>query len=153
MELTYNTELVDIKINAESQELIPSYQTDGASGADLKANLQAPVYIPPRGVAIIPTGIYLEIPKGYEVQIRPRSGLAAKSHITVLNTPGTIDSDYRGEIKVILINHSDRDFEVTHGMRIAQMVIASVCQANFLPTSEFTTSTRGDRGFGHTGTH
>lgn len=142
-----------IKVIAESDDLLPNYATPGSAGADIKANVKEPLVIPAHSVRLIPTGLKFEIPPGFEVQIRPRSGLAAKSSVTVLNTPGTIDSDYRGEIQVILINHSDREFTVTYGMRIAQMVVAPVIQSRFSLTADLSTSTRGAGGFGHTGIH
>jgi dUTP pyrophosphatase len=142
-----------IKIIAENQDLIPHYATSGSAGADLKANVKESVTIPAHQMRMIPTGIRLEIPEGFEVQIRPRSGLAAKSLVTVLNTPGTIDSDYRGEIMILLMNHGDQDFVVTSGMRIAQMVVAPVYQAQFIGSQELAESARGQGGFGHTGTH
>lgn len=145
---------VVIKVVAESQDLLPVYATTGSAGADLKANVKEPVSIAPGAIRIIPTGIKLEIPQGYEVQIRPRSGLAAKSGITVLNTPGTIDSDYRGEIQVILINLSEKEpFTVTYGMRIAQMCLSQSLQCQFICTEQLSTSERGSGGFGHTGIH
>ena len=153
MQTAVCTDTVSIKVIAESDDLLPVYATQGAAGADLKANVKEPVVLPPHSVGIIPTGLKFEIPQGFEVQIRPRSGLAAKSGVTVLNAPGTIDSDYRGEIQVILINHSNQDFTVTYGMRIAQMVVAPVTQATFSIATDLSTSTRGSGGFGHTGTH
>ena len=153
MQTDLSTDAVAIKIIAEHADLVPIYATSGSAGADIKANLKEPLTIPSGVMRMIPTGIRLEIPEGYEVQIRPRSGLAAKSMVTVLNSPGTIDSDYRGEIMVLLINHGTHDFEVTHGMRIAQMVVMPVSQARFFTSSELTHSVRGEGGFGHTGTH
>lgn len=144
-------ETVVIKVIAESEELLPTYATKGSAGADIKANVKEPIVIAPHSVSLIPTGLFFEIPPGYEVQIRPRSGLAAKSAITVLNSPGTIDSDYRGEIQIILINHGEKEFVVTNGMRIAQMVVAPVSQANFSLTTTLSTTHRGTGGFGHTG--
>lgn len=144
---------VTIKITAKKPELLPSYATTGAAGADVRACLDDPITIAPHTVKLIPTGLFLEIPQGYEVQIRPRSGLALKNLVTVLNSPGTIDSDYRGELQIILINHSDIDFVVTPGMRIAQMVIATALQAQFEIVEALSESERGAGGFGHTGTH
>ncbi|MBI5273908.1 MAG: dUTP diphosphatase [Chlamydiales bacterium] len=143
----------DLYALVEQQELIPIYATEEAAGADLKANIVENVTILPGESALIPTGIKLEIPRGYEVQLRPRSGLALKHGITILNTPATIDSDYRGEIKVILINHSKHAFVVTPKMRIAQMVLAHVLQANFIIKDELASSLRGEGGFGHSGSH
>ena len=148
-----DTETVMIKIVCESQDLIPHYATDGAAGADLKAHLKEPVAIPPGGMRKIPTGIRLEIPQGFEMQIRPRSGLAANFLVTVLNAPGTIDSDYRGEIIILLINHGEQEFVVSNGMRIAQMVVTPAYQARFIDTEAMSESVRGEGRFGHTGTH
>ena len=130
---------------------LPNYQSDGASGLDLKAFLKKSIVIKPNTSEIIPTGLSVAIPYEYEIQIRPRSGLAAKSNITVLNTPGTIDSDYRGEIKVILFNHSKVDFEVKNGDRIAQIVLMSVLKIEFDEKSELSSTSRGLSGFGSTG--
>jgi dUTP pyrophosphatase len=140
-----------LPLQADAEEFIPTYATVGAAGADLKARIDVPVVIAPGKRAMIPTGIRVEIPIGYEVQIRPRSGLAAKNGVTVLNTPGTIDSDYRGEIAVILINLGDEPFTVTRGMRIAQMVLAPVVQAEFVGQEALGATSRGEGGFGHTG--
>lgn len=129
----------------------PYYASDLAAGADVKASLSQEIVIEPGCSALIPTGIRVAIPEGYEIQVRPRSGLALKNLITVLNTPGTIDADYRGEVKVILINHGTEAFVVTHGMRIAQLVVAEVVQAQFTVQDELSLTGRGDGGFGHTG--
>jgi dUTP pyrophosphatase len=142
---------IDIPTLIEDEELLPFYMTAGAAGADVKAYLQEPLVIPPGHSALIPTGMSLAIPEGYEIQIRPRSGLALKHQVTVLNTPGTIDADYRGEIKVILINHGTQEFTVTPGMRIAQFILAPVLRARFVVCSELAATTRGTGGFGHTG--
>ncbi|MFA6119305.1 MAG: dUTP diphosphatase [Parachlamydiales bacterium] len=144
---------IDVKIilQGDNDELIPVYATDGAAGADLKANIETDIELHPKESILVPTGVFLQIPNGFEVQIRPRSGLALKHKITVLNTPGTIDSDYRGEIKVILINHSNEVFIITPKMKIAQMVIAPVCHAEFIKSNELSASIRGGLGFGHTG--
>jgi len=143
-----------VPLQAENNELIPIYSTAGASGADVRANIVDPVVIEPGTVAIIPTGLKVEIPVGYEIQVRPRSGLAAKNGVTVLNTPGTIDADYRGEICVILINCSKNVFTVTPKMRIAQLVLAPVCQAEFVLQEQLVSVTaRGMGGFGSTGTN
>ena len=144
---------VPIAIYAAEDELIPVYSTASASGADLRASLSEAVTLVPGSSAIIPTGIRVEIPEGYEIQIRPRSGFAAKNQLTVLNTPGTIDSDYRGEICVILINHGKESFIVLPKMRIAQMVVSPVVQAEFVRTDQLSTSNRGEGRFGHTGAH
>lgn len=142
---------IPIPVQAEREDLIPVYSTTGAAGADLKANLTAPFLLTAGSSALIPTGIKLQIPEGFEVQIRPRSGLAAKYGVTVLNAPGTIDSDFRGEIQVILINHGKNAFEITPGMRIAQMILAPVCVAEFLPEQELDKTLRDKAGFGSTG--
>ena len=132
---------------------LPSYETDGAAGADLRANLPdgAPVLIAPGARALIPTGLRMEIASGFEVQIRPRSGLALKHGVTLANAPGTIDADYRGPVGVILINLGDAPFAVTHGDRIAQMVLAPVTRAQFHEVTELTGTDRGAGGFGSTG--
>ena len=132
---------------------IPKYETEGAAGLDLFAATKedTKIIIPPRKAEMISSGIAISVPSGYEAQIRPRSGLAAKNGITVLNSPGTIDSDYRGEILVMLINHSKKDFEVVRGMRIAQMVISKIEQFNLISVDELNTTDRGKDGFGSTG--
>lgn len=135
----------------DDEEFLPVYMTKDAAGADIKACIKETLIIPPGNSALIPTGIYVAIPEGYEIQIRPRSGLALKHQVTVLNTPATIDADYRGEIKVILINHGKEPFLVTPGMRIAQIVVAQVVRANFVIGTELTSTERGLKGFGHTG--
>lgn len=141
---------VDVKIVAKAG-LEPQYGSQSAAGADLKADLLGPFVLQPQQRALIPTSVYLEIPQGYEVQIRPRSGLALKSGIGLVNSPGTIDSDYRGEIKVILINWGDKPFTVNPGDRIAQMVISPVMQANWIASQELSETERGEGGFGSTG--
>lgn len=143
--------MIDIPTLIEDEESLPFYMTTGAAGADVKASLQEPLIIPPGQSALIPTGMRLAIPEGYEIQIRPRSGLALKHQVTVLNTPATIDADYRGEIKIILINHGIQEFTITPGMRIAQFILAPVLRANFVICSELTATGRGTGGFGHTG--
>jgi dUTP pyrophosphatase len=130
---------------------LPQYQTEGASGIDLLAACQTPVTIQPGDRSLVPTGIVIALEKGFEAQIRPRSGLAIKYGITLLNSPGTIDSDYRGEIQVILINHAKEAFVVTRGMRIAQMVIAEVVKAKLEAVDNLDETRRGAGGFGHTG--
>lgn len=146
---------ININFKNESNNPNPEYATDGSSGFDLRANLDSPITIHPNGVKIIPTGLYFEIPENFEIQVRPRSGLAAKNHVTVLNTPGTIDADYRGEIKVILINHGENGFVVNHGDRIAQAVVAAVTAKNFIKLNKVTNinedTERGSGGFGSTG--
>ncbi len=141
---------IEVKI-LKNNSLKPVYQTVGASGCDLKANLDKPMFIEPGRSALVPTGIFLEIPVGYEAQVRPRSGLALKKSITTLNSPGTIDSDYRGEIGVILINHGFSPFKVENGDRIAQLVFAPVVQATFTEVEVLEDSRRGGSGFGSTG--
>ncbi len=133
---------------------LPNYETKGAAGADLRANLpDGAVVLAPMARALIPTGLHMQIPTGYEVQIRPRSGLALKHGIALVNSPGTIDSDYRGPVGVILLNCGDAPFEVTHGMRIAQMVVATVIQAGFVVAQALDSTERGTGGFGSTGAH
>ena len=145
--------MIKILIKRLSKEVsLPKYETSGSSGMDLSANIDAKINIEPGKTAIIPTGLALSIPKGFEVQIRPRSGLAAKQKISVLNTPGTIDSDYRGEIKVILINLSQESFKVEKGLRIAQMVVCPVVQAQLKEVNDLSETGRGEGGFGSTGT-
>jgi dUTP pyrophosphatase len=139
-------------ILAEGAEL-PSYASDLAAGADVRAFLKQEVVIQPGESALIPTGLKVAIPEGFEIQVRPRSGLAFKNKVTVLNTPGTIDADYRGEIGVILINHGKDPFTVTNGMRIAQLVVAPVVQACFMVQDSLLATARGEGGFGHTGVH
>lgn len=149
--MSHTQHSVPIFITLENEEQLPVYMTQGASGADIKAFLKESVTIPPGESTAIPTGMRCEIPEGYEIQVRPRSGLAFKHQVTVLNTPGTIDADYRGEIKVILINHGKEDFVVTPGMRIAQLILAPVIKAEFILTSTLSNTKRSDGGFGHTG--
>lgn len=138
---------------ADPQVPLPSYETAGAAGADIRANLpdRGSVTLAPGGRALIPTGLRVEIPAGFEIQIRPRSGLALKHGITLPNTPGTIDSDYRGPLGVILLNAGAEPFEVTHGERIAQLVVAPVVQARFELTDALDETERGAGGFGSTG--
>ena len=142
---------VIIKIINTSSNDLPEYATEGSSGMDIRADLQQPVVLQPLERAMIPTGIFLEIPYGYEAQMRPRSGLAHKQGITCLNSPGTIDSDYRGELKVILINLSSQTQIISNGERIAQIVIAKVEKASLKVADTLETSVRGDGGFGHSG--
>lgn len=143
---------MDIKIINNSPFDLPQYATAFSAGMDLRANIEQSVLLTPMERVIIPTGIYIALPEGFEAQIRPRSGLAAKFGITVLNTPGTIDADYRGEIKVILINLSKDTFEIKCGERIAQMVIARYEKANWIQTNSLDDTIRGKNGFGSTGT-
>ena len=128
----------------------PVYMTAEAAGADLMAAVVEPLILQPGSSLLIPTGIRVAIPEGFEIQIRPRSGLALKHQITVLNTPGTIDADYRGQVQVILINHGKEPFTITPGMRIGQAVLARVYRAVFIPCEDLDTTSRGDGGFGHT---
>ena len=130
---------------------LPSYKTDGASGMDLKAFVKEPINLKPQTSCLVPTGISLAFPSEYEIQIRPRSGLAAKNNISVLNTPGTIDSDYRGEIKIILFNHGNEDFLINDKDRIAQMILTPVIKMNFEETDNLPETVRGEGGFGSTG--
>ena len=144
--------MTKILIKRLSKEIsLPKYETAGSSGMDLAANIAGNISIDPGKTAIIPTGLALSVPKGFEVQIRPRSGLAAKKKISVLNTPGTIDSDYRGEIKVILINQGQETFKVEKGLRIAQMVVCPVVQAQIKEVEDLSETERGKGGFGSTG--
>ena len=145
--------MTKILIRRLSKEVsLPKYETSGSSGMDLAANIDDKITIDSGKTVIIPTGLSLSIPKGFEVQIRPRSGLAAKQKITVLNTPGTIDADYRGEIKVILINLGKDSFIVERGLRIAQMVVCPVVQAQLKEVDDLSETERGKGGFGSTGT-
>ena len=140
-----------IKIVNHSKHPLPEYATPLSAGLDLRANIEIPVVLKPLERKLIPTGIYLELPAGYEAQIRPRSGLAIKKGITVLNSPGTIDADYRGEVCVILVNLSNEEFIINDGERICQMVIASHEQAEWVEVTELEETGRGAGGFGHTG--
>jgi dUTP pyrophosphatase len=142
-----------VRIVNKSNNPLPTYETDGASGLDLRANLETPIVLGSLERALVPTGIFVEIPKGYEIQVRPRSGLAAKQGITCLNTPGTIDSDYRGEVKVILINLDKETHTIQHGDRIAQMVLQQVSSIDWVPVEALSDTKRGEGGFGHTGKH
>ena len=140
-----------INIINNSSNPLPAYETEGSSGMDLRADLQEPVNLAPMQRALIPTGLFIELPFGYEAQVRPRSGLAIKHGITCLNSPGTVDSDYRGELKVILINLSGEAFTIQHGERIAQMIIQPVIKAELTVVNVLNESKRGTGGFGHTG--
>ncbi|MCC7332704.1 MAG: dUTP diphosphatase [Flavobacteriales bacterium] len=140
-----------IKIINKSTHALPEYGTPAAAGLDLRANLESPIVLKPLERTIIKTGLFIELPIGFEAQVRPRSGLAFKHGITVLNSPGTIDADYRGEIGVILINLSQENFEIQNGERIAQLVIAKHEQAEWQLVTELETSERGSGGFGSTG--
>ena len=145
--------MTEILIKRLSKDInLPKYETEGSSGMDLAAHIQNSVQIKPGNTVIVPTGIAGSLPKNFEIQIRPRSGLAAKNKISVLNTPGTIDSDYRGEIKVILINLSDKTFTVEKGARIAQMVLCPIVKARFKEVESLGETLRSSSGFGSTGT-
>jgi dUTP pyrophosphatase len=142
---------MNIRIVNKSSNELPAYATAGAAGLDIRANLTESIVLKPFERRLIPTGLFLEIPDGFEVQVRPRSGLAFKHGITVLNSPGTIDADYRGEVGVLLINLSQEDFEITHGERVAQIVVAPYVQANWIASESLSETDRGDGGFGSTG--
>tara|TARA_R110000868_G_scaffold378658_3_gene644158 strand:- start:11935 stop:12381 length:447 start_codon:yes stop_codon:yes gene_type:complete len=144
--------LIEFKKLPHAKDLpLPSYETESAAGMDIRAALESPVTLKPGERRLIPTGLQMALPSGYEAQIRPRSGLAIRNGITMLNSPGTIDSDYRGEVKVIAINHGQEDFIVNHGDRIAQMVIAPVVQLKIEEVSNLDKTERGEGGFGSTG--
>ena len=132
---------------------LPRYQTDGAAGLDLFAAVGEEVVVASGARALVPCGLFIALPEGFEAQVRPRSGLALRHGVTLLNSPGTVDSDYRGELQVIVINHGAEPFSVTRGMRIAQMVIAPVTRAELVEVAELPASRRGAGGFGHTGVH
>lgn len=142
---------VRIQIINKSRHLLPEYATPLSAGVDLRANIDAPIVLPPLGRALVPTGLFMALPKGYEAQVRPRSGMALKQGVTVLNSPGTIDADYRGEIGVILINLSDVEVKINDGDRIAQMVIGKYEQVVFDEVEKLDETERGSGGFGHTG--
>ena len=144
--------MVQIKVVNKGNQPLPKYQTSQSAGMDLRANIDAPVLLKPLDRKLIPTGLHISLPEGYEAQIRPRSGLAIKKGITVINTPGTIDPDYTGDVGVILVNISNEDFVVQPGDRIAQMVINKFEQAEFEVVEELDETERGEGGFGHTGT-
>jgi len=146
--------VIQVRRSDEARDLpLPSYQTEHATGMDICAAVDEPLVLAPGQRAAVPTGLFLAIPPGYEAQIRPRSGLALKHGITMVNTPGTIDADYRGELRIIAVNLSDEPFTITRGMRIAQMVVAPVTRATLKLVDELPPTTRGRGGFGHTGTH
>ncbi|WP_299159680.1 dUTP diphosphatase [uncultured Eudoraea sp.] len=140
-----------VKIINKSDHAIPEYETPASAGMDLRANISESITLQPLERAVVKTGLFLEIPVGYEAQVRPRSGLAAKKGITVLNAPGTVDADYRGEIGVILVNLSKDEFTIVNGERIAQLVISSHERAEWVETEILTETTRGEGGFGSTG--
>ena len=143
--------MLNIKVVNTGHQPLPAYATHQSAGLDLRANLSEPIVLPPLERALIPTGLHIALPDGYEAQVRPRSGLALKHGITVLNTPGTIDADYRGELKVLLVNFSNDDFVVNDGERIAQMVVARYEQVQFETVSVLDETERGEGGYGHTG--
>ncbi len=143
--------MLPVKIVNLSPNPLPTYETKASAGMDLRAWLEAPMQLKPLERALVPTGLFIELPEGSEAQVRPRSGLAIKNGITVLNAPGTIDADYRGEVKVILVNLSSETFTINNGDRIAQMVIARHEQAEWQQVAELNTTERGSGGFGHTG--
>lgn len=142
---------VEIKIVNRSSNPLPAYATEGASGMDIRASLENPLRLRTLERVLVPTGLFIEVPPGYEAQVRPRSGMAIKQGITCLNTPGTIDSDYRGEIKIILINLSAEEQVIEPGERIAQLVIQKVEKAGWVETADLAGTVRGEGGFGHTG--
>lgn len=143
--------MVKIKVVNTGSQLLPAYATSQSAGMDLRANLDAPVTLHPLERRLIPTGLHIALPKGFEAQVRPRSGLALKHGITVLNSPGTIDADYRGELMVLLVNLSDTDFVVNNSERIAQMVVARHEVVEWEPVGELDETERGEGGYGHTG--
>ncbi len=142
---------MEVKIINQSHHSLPAHETIASAGMDLKAHLDAPISLKPSDTVIVPTGLFMELPLGFEAQIRPRSGLAAKHGVTVLNSPGTIDADYRGEIKVILINHGKKEFIINDGERIAQMVITKHERVVWKESKQLEESERGTGGFGSTG--
>ncbi len=149
------TDSIEIKIKRLSEDFkevpLPSYATEGSSGMDVRAAVKEDVTVPAGKIILIPTDFSIEIPRGYEIQVRPRSGLAAKHNIGILNSPGTIDSDYRGEVKVILMNFGEEDFKISRGERIAQLVVSKVYRASLVESDNLEDSKRGKGGFGHTG--
>lgn len=140
-----------IKIFSTSKHALPAYETIHSAGMDLRANLDEPILLKPLERKLVPTGLFIELPEAYEAQIRPRSGLAIKHGISLVNTPGTIDADYRGEIKIIMINLSNDEFLINDGERIAQMIIASHEKAEWIEVEELSNTDRGSGGFGHSG--
>lgn len=145
------TEMVEIKVVNKGHQPLPQYATVQSAGMDLRANIEEPIVLRPMERRLVPTGLHIALPEGFEAQVRPRSGLALKHGLTVLNAPGTIDADYRGEIGVVLINLSDKDFVINDGERIAQMVIARYEQAELMPVEVLDETERGEGGYGHTG--
>lgn len=143
--------MIQVKVINKGKQPLPAYATEQSAGMDLRADIEQPVTLKPLERRLIPTGLHIALPQGYEAQVRPRSGLALKHGITVLNTPGTIDADYRGEIGVVLVNLSDEDFVVNPGERVAQMVIAKYEQAVLQTVDTLDETERGEGGYGHTG--
>ncbi|NEU10219.1 dUTP diphosphatase [Flavihumibacter sp. R14] len=143
--------MLQVRIINKSAHPLPAYETHSSAGMDLRASLEESIVLKPMQRKLIPTGLFIELPVGYEAQIRPRSGLALKHGISILNTPGTIDADYRGEIKILLINFSDTDFEVKDGDRVAQMIVASHEQVRWDEVELLSETVRGAGGYGHTG--
>jgi len=142
---------IKVKVTNHSSHPLPAYATQQAAGLDLRANITEPIVLGPLQRKLIPTGLFIELPDGYEAQVRPRSGLALKHGITVLNAPGTIDADYRGEVGVLLVNLSDTNFKIENGERIAQLVVANFAQIEWLESNQLSQSERGTGGFGSTG--
>ncbi|MDD6898103.1 MAG: dUTP diphosphatase [Bacteroidales bacterium] len=143
--------MTSVKVINKGHQPLPAYATEMSAGMDLRANLEEPVTLQPMERKLIPTGLYIALPAGHEAQIRPRSGLALKHGVTVLNTPGTVDADYRGEVKVLLVNLSDVPFVVNDGERIAQMIVAKYEQVEFVEVEQLDETERGTGGYGHTG--
>ena len=143
--------MITVRAEARKGAILPSYQTSGAAGADVTACLDSPAELLPGCRMLVPTGLSFESPEGYEIQVRPRSGLAARHGVTVLNAPGTIDSDYRGEVKVLLVNLGQLPYVIKPGDRIAQLVLSPVARASFVPSSSLSGTERGGGGFGSTG--
>lgn len=146
-----DNKILKVNVINQSKHALPSYQTEHSAGMDLRANLETPVILKPLQRALIPTGLFIELPEGHEAQIRPRSGLAYKHGVSIVNTPGTIDADYRGEIKVLLVNLSDQDFVVEDGERVAQMIVARYERVAWAETETLTDTERGAGGYGSTG--
>lgn len=151
LEMVIFAVMIKVRIINRGHHQLPEYATAQSAGMDLRANIDEKIVLKPMQRMLIPTGLYMALPAGYEAQVRPRSGLALKHGITVLNTPGTIDADYRGEVKVLLVNFSDTDFVINDGERIAQMVIAKHETADFVEVEELDQTERGAGGYGHTG--
>jgi len=144
---------IEVITVVDDESFLPTYASELAAGADVRAHISDEIHLDPGASVLVPTGLRFAIPAGYEIQVRPRSGLALKHQITVLNTPGTIDADYRGELGVILINHGKTPFVITSGMRIAQLILAPVVHASFVREKSLIGTSRGEGGFGHTGTN